>query len=91
LLTYSHGRVWSEPGLPGVRQGGTVPGTTVGFIGLGEMGRGMAAGLLRAGCHVRVWNRSPQPVAALVGQGAEAADGIAEAFAAEVVADGGSR
>lgn len=59
--------------------------TTVGFVGLGAMGQGMAANLIRAGHRVRVWNRSPQPVSALVEQGAEAADGLAEAFAAEVV------
>ncbi|AUY50858.1 NAD(P)-dependent oxidoreductase [Streptomyces sp. CB01881] len=58
---------------------------TVGFVGLGAMGQGMAASLLRAGHRVRVWNRSPEPVAALVAQGAEAADGPADAFAAEAV------
>jgi 3-hydroxyisobutyrate dehydrogenase-like beta-hydroxyacid dehydrogenase len=58
---------------------------TVGFIGLGAMGQGMAANLLHAGHRVRVWNRSPQPVAALVEHGAEAADGIAGAFATDVV------
>ncbi|MBP0453806.1 MULTISPECIES: NAD(P)-dependent oxidoreductase [unclassified Kitasatospora] len=58
---------------------------TVGFVGLGAMGQGMAASLLRAGHRVRVWNRSPEPVAALVAQGAEAADGPAGAFAAEAV------
>ncbi|WP_405365662.1 NAD(P)-dependent oxidoreductase [Kitasatospora sp. NBC_00039] len=60
-------------------------GMTVGFVGLGAMGQGMAASLLRAGHVVRVWNRSPGPVAALVAQGAEAADGPADAFAAQVV------
>ncbi|MFD9594677.1 NAD(P)-dependent oxidoreductase [Kitasatospora sp. NPDC059973] len=59
--------------------------TTVGFVGLGAMGQGMAASLLRAGYRVRVWNRSPGPVAALVDRGAEAADGPAGAFAAEAV------
>ncbi|MEV0534073.1 NAD(P)-dependent oxidoreductase [Kitasatospora sp. NPDC050463] len=58
---------------------------TVGFVGLGAMGQGMAASLLRAGHSVRVWNRSPEPVAALVAQGAQAADGPADAFAAEAV------
>ncbi|MFI6848452.1 NAD(P)-dependent oxidoreductase [Kitasatospora sp. NBC_00085] len=60
-------------------------GMTVGFVGLGAMGQGMAASLLRAGHVVRVWNRSPGPVAALVAQGAEAADGPADAFAAQAV------
>ncbi|MFJ7904570.1 NAD(P)-dependent oxidoreductase [Streptomyces sp. NPDC096198] len=58
---------------------------TVGFVGLGAMGQGMAASLVRAGHRVRVWNRSPQPVAALAEQGAEAADGLPEVFAADVV------
>jgi 3-hydroxyisobutyrate dehydrogenase-like beta-hydroxyacid dehydrogenase len=58
---------------------------TVGFVGLGAMGQGMAASLLRAGHRVRVWNRSPQPVATLVAQGASAADSLADAFAAEAV------
>jgi 3-hydroxyisobutyrate dehydrogenase-like beta-hydroxyacid dehydrogenase len=30
----------------------------IGFIGLGIMGRGMAANLLRAGFAVTVWNRT---------------------------------
>lgn len=34
----------------------------VGFMGLGGMGRGMAANLIKAGHRVRVWNRSPGPV-----------------------------
>ena len=34
----------------------------VGFVGLGEMGRGMVRNLLKAGHEVLVWNRSPEPV-----------------------------
>ncbi|MER7751005.1 NAD(P)-dependent oxidoreductase [Kitasatospora sp. NPDC097643] len=60
-------------------------GTTVGFVGLGAMGSGMAGSLLRAGHAVRVWNRSPEPVAALVAQGAEPAGSLAEVFAADTV------
>jgi hypothetical protein len=52
---------------------------TIGFIGLGTMGAPMAANLVRAGQHVRVWNRSPGPVAALVARGAEAAATPAQA------------
>ncbi|MEV7023509.1 NAD(P)-dependent oxidoreductase [Kitasatospora sp. NPDC093558] len=59
--------------------------TTVGFVGLGAMGRGMAGSLLRAGHAVRVWNRSPEPVAALVAEGAEAAETLAEVFEADTV------
>ncbi|WP_229928208.1 NAD(P)-dependent oxidoreductase [Kitasatospora xanthocidica] len=64
---------------------GRMTGTTVGFVGLGAMGRGMAGSLLRAGHAVRVWNRSPEPVAALVAEGAEAAGSLAEVFAADTV------
>jgi 3-hydroxyisobutyrate dehydrogenase-like beta-hydroxyacid dehydrogenase len=39
----------------------------VGLIGLGRMGRGMAASLVRAGHHVRVWNRSPGAAEGLTG------------------------
>jgi 3-hydroxyisobutyrate dehydrogenase and related beta-hydroxyacid dehydrogenases len=45
----------------------------IGFIGLGAMGTGIAANILRAGHDVVVWNRSPGPVAALAAQGAVAA------------------
>ncbi|WP_033213508.1 NAD(P)-dependent oxidoreductase [Kitasatospora phosalacinea] len=57
----------------------------VGFIGLGGMGRAMARRLLAAGHAVRVWNRSPEPVAELVADGASAAGPLAEAFGAQVV------
>jgi len=42
----------------------------VGFLGLGKMGAGMAANLLRAGHEVAVWNRSPKNSDPLVAQGA---------------------
>lgn len=45
----------------------------VGFIGLGAMGAGIAANILRAGHQVVAWNRSPEPVKALVAKGATAA------------------
>ncbi|MFD0567014.1 NAD(P)-dependent oxidoreductase [Kitasatospora saccharophila] len=57
----------------------------VGFIGLGGMGRAMARRLLAAGHSVRVWNRSPAPVAELVADGATAAGTLAGAFGAQVV------
>ncbi|MDH6142917.1 3-hydroxyisobutyrate dehydrogenase-like beta-hydroxyacid dehydrogenase [Kitasatospora sp. GP30] len=57
----------------------------VGFIGLGTMGRAMAGQLVAAGHQVTVWNRSPEPVAELVKQGARPADGIAEVLGSEVV------
>ena len=42
----------------------------IGFLGLGQMGAGMAANLLRAGHEVVVWNRSPQKAQPLVADGA---------------------
>src|SRR5438067_472960 len=51
----------------------------VGFIGLGHMGAGMAANLLRAGHEVTVYNRTPGKAQALVEQGAHAAAQVAEA------------
>ncbi len=45
----------------------------VGFIGLGIMGRGMAANLLKHGFDVQVWNRTASRTEALVAQGARAA------------------
>lgn len=57
----------------------------IGFIGLGAMGRGMAANLLKAGHPLRVWNRSPQPAQDLAAQGAQAAATPAEAGAVDVL------
>ncbi len=57
----------------------------VGFIGLGAMGKGMAANLLDAGHDVTVWNRSPEPREALRERGAKVADSAAEAAACGVV------
>jgi 3-hydroxyisobutyrate dehydrogenase-like beta-hydroxyacid dehydrogenase len=48
----------------------------VGFIGLGHMGAGMAANLLRAGHTVTVYNRTPGKAQALVEQGAHVADTV---------------
>jgi 3-hydroxyisobutyrate dehydrogenase len=42
----------------------------IGFIGLGIMGRGMAANLLKAGFDVCVWNRTASRMDALAEQGA---------------------
>ena len=44
--------------------------STVAILGLGAMGRRMAANLLLAGHVVRVWNRSPVPFAEVVALGA---------------------
>ena len=57
----------------------------VGFIGLGRMGGGMAANLLRAGHAVAAYNRSPEKAQALVERGAHRAATIAEACHGDVV------
>jgi 3-hydroxyisobutyrate dehydrogenase-like beta-hydroxyacid dehydrogenase len=57
----------------------------VGFIGLGHMGSGMAASLLRAGHEVIVYNRTREKAQAVAAQGARLAGSVAEACAAGVV------
>jgi 3-hydroxyisobutyrate dehydrogenase-like beta-hydroxyacid dehydrogenase len=57
----------------------------VGFIGIGNMGSGMAASLLRAGHDVTVYNRTPGKERALVEQGAHAAARVADACRADAV------
>jgi 3-hydroxyisobutyrate dehydrogenase-like beta-hydroxyacid dehydrogenase len=57
----------------------------IGVVGLGGMGSGIAASLLRAGHRVRVWNRSPDKAKPLVDQGAAAVAHAAEAFAGDAV------
>src|SRR5579859_3924941 len=58
----------------------------IGFIGLGQMGAGIAANVLRAGFDLAVWNRSPQKARALIDQGAvEAKSAAAAASGREIV------
>ncbi len=57
----------------------------IGFIGLGHMGGGIAANLVRTGHHVRVWNRSAEPVERLLAIGAKRADSPAAAFDSDVM------
>ena len=57
----------------------------IGFIGLGNMGSGMAANLLKAGHQVVGYNRSPDKVDALARQGAVRAQSVAEACSAGIV------
>ena len=57
----------------------------VGFIGLGRMGAGMAANLLKAGHEVTVYNRTPGRAAALAARGAHVATNVAEACDAPAV------
>ena len=57
----------------------------VGFIGLGNMGSGMAANLLAAGHEVSAYNRSREKVDALAGLGARAAGSVAEVCDGDLV------
>jgi 3-hydroxyisobutyrate dehydrogenase-like beta-hydroxyacid dehydrogenase len=57
----------------------------VGFIGLGHMGAGMAASLLKAGHQVTVYNRTRAKADGLVKQGAVAAGSIADACQGDAV------
>jgi len=57
----------------------------VGFIGLGHMGAGMAANLLRASHEVTVYNRTPSRARALVEQGAHPATRVADACRGDAV------
>ena len=57
----------------------------LGFIGLGQMGAGMAANLLKAGHDVTVHNRTPAKAEALIACGAKAVDSVAEACRGDAV------
>ncbi|MCC5996224.1 MAG: 3-hydroxyisobutyrate dehydrogenase [Oceanicaulis sp.] len=51
----------------------------IAFIGLGNMGSGMAANLIKAGQDVRAFDLNAEAVAQLVSKGARAADSVAQA------------
>jgi 3-hydroxyisobutyrate dehydrogenase-like beta-hydroxyacid dehydrogenase len=57
----------------------------VGFIGLGNMGTGMAANLIKSGHAVTVYNRTAAKMQALVAQGASASANAADACRGEAV------
>lgn len=57
----------------------------IGFIGLGQMGKAIAANLLRGGHRVWVWNRSPEPARELAALGAQLAAQPADAARHEVL------
>ncbi|WP_407665559.1 NAD(P)-dependent oxidoreductase [Mycolicibacterium vinylchloridicum] len=57
----------------------------IGVIGLGNMGAGIAANLIKAGHEVTVYNRSRPKVDALAAQGARPADTVADACGGDVV------
>ena len=57
----------------------------VGFIGLGNMGSGMAASLLKAGHELAVYNRTPDKAKPLLEKGARKAVSVADACKCDVV------
>jgi 3-hydroxyisobutyrate dehydrogenase-like beta-hydroxyacid dehydrogenase len=57
----------------------------IGFIGLGQMGRGMAARLMGSGHQLMVWNRTRAVAADFAARGAVAANTPGETLAGEVV------
>ncbi len=57
----------------------------IGFIGLGQMGMGIAGRLIEAGHSLTVWNRSQDSVNALAAKGAIAAKTPSETMQGEVV------
>lgn len=57
----------------------------VGFIGLGQMGTGMAANLLKAGHEVTVYNRTAAKAEALAAQGARLATRVEDACRGDAV------
>jgi 3-hydroxyisobutyrate dehydrogenase-like beta-hydroxyacid dehydrogenase len=57
----------------------------IGFIGLGQMGSGIAANLIKAGHRLVAWNRSPAPALALAKQGARVVEKPEEALQTDVV------
>ena len=58
---------------------------TLGFIGIGLMGKPMALRLLNAGFSVNVWNRSPEKLMPVVNAGAKACTSIAELVNASTI------
>jgi 3-hydroxyisobutyrate dehydrogenase-like beta-hydroxyacid dehydrogenase len=57
----------------------------VGFIGLGRMGSGMAANLLKGGHRLIVYNRSPAKAEPLIAQGASRAETVSDACQGDAV------
>lgn len=57
----------------------------IGFIGLGQMGRGMALSLIKAGHDVTVYNRTSSKTEALADHGAKVASSVADACGGEIV------
>src|SRR3989344_3680484 len=51
---------------------------TIGYIGLGKMGKNMVMRLLEHDIDVVAWNRSPEPVAEVVQAGAQKAESLSD-------------
>jgi 3-hydroxyisobutyrate dehydrogenase-like beta-hydroxyacid dehydrogenase len=58
---------------------------SISVIGLGQIGSAIVPHLLASGRKVRVWNRSPAAVEAMVALGAEPLNDVRDAFASEIV------
>src|SRR5271169_1899228 len=72
-------------GFPDNRNSTKQKSMAVGFIGLGQMGSGMAANLLKAGHQVTVYNRTSAKTEALIAQGAKAVANVAAACQGDAV------
>ena len=57
----------------------------IGFIGLGQMGAGMAASLLKAGHEVSVYNRTRTKADKPVARGAKAVASVSDACRSDAV------
>src|SRR4051794_5655303 len=84
--TWDGARTW-PPQIPGSSepQGESKMMQTIGFIGLGHMGAGMAGRLLQAGYDVTVYNRTPGKAQELIDRGAHRADRAADACRGDAV------
>jgi 3-hydroxyisobutyrate dehydrogenase-like beta-hydroxyacid dehydrogenase len=71
--------------IDGLRSTETGAGMKIGFIGLGRMGLGMAANLVKAGHELTVYNRTAEKAKTLVDQGARLAKTPAAASKGDVV------
>ena len=69
--------------MPAVCAGDAV--VEVGFLGTGRMGKAMAANLLKAGHHVRAWDKATEPLSELERAGAEIAANAADAMRGDAI------
>jgi 3-hydroxyisobutyrate dehydrogenase-like beta-hydroxyacid dehydrogenase len=57
----------------------------IGFIGLGQMGSGMARSLIKAGLEVTVWNRTSEKAGEIASEGGRVAANVREACGGDAV------